>query len=212
VTVLSYQSIRRRLMMRHWQRICVTKRFPGMIQPASLDVQLGDAMWIWSDSEREWLAMGLTGAGCWHLDPDRFYLGVLRQFIRVPRDLLGKLEGKSSRGRDGILVHRAGVFDPGWGGNATLEIDVRRKREPLWPGMPIAQVVFEVLDEPTQMPYGSPELGSHYQGDLGISSSRLTDKPEIPTVPSGLARLGANRTGQSSAARLLGGSLQTPSS
>jgi dCTP deaminase len=178
VTVLSHQSIRRRFEARDRTRICVVPKFRGMIRSASIDVNLGGEMWIWSDSAREWMDMGLHGHGCWYLDPDRFYLGVLQQFIRVPEDLVAKLEGKSSRGRDGIMVHRAGVFEPGWGGFATLEVDVKRRHEPLWPGMSIGHVLFEYLDQPTEMPYGAPELGSLYQGDLSVMPSRLIDRPE----------------------------------
>jgi deoxycytidine triphosphate deaminase len=84
VTVLSYQSIRRRFAARDASRIVVTPKYPGMIQPASFDVQLGEELWTWSESYKEWHNTPLSGHGCWYLEPERFYLGVLRQFIRVP--------------------------------------------------------------------------------------------------------------------------------
>jgi dCTP deaminase len=56
-------------------------------------------------------------------------------------------------------------------------MDVLREDEEVWPGMLIGQFVFEELDEPTEMPYGSPELGSHYQGDIDATESKLVQAP-----------------------------------
>ena len=80
----------------------------------------------------------------------------------------------SSLGRLGLIVHAtAGFIDPGWKGTLTLELNnLTRVPIRLHPGLPIAQLSFMALDQPAERPYGSPELGSHYQGQVAATESR----------------------------------------
>lgn len=176
MATLSDRSLRRRLERLDEWRIVVNPPFKQMVQPASIDVQLGPTMKVWDERTQMFRPMSRIN-GVWTLQPGELYLGVLLQFIRVPTDLVGRLEGKSSLGRIGVQLHRAGILDPGWEGCATTEMDVMRRNEKVWPGMIIGQVVFEELDQPCEVPYGSPELGSHYQGDVVAQESRLKQTP-----------------------------------
>lgn len=85
----------------------------------------------------------------------------------------------SSLGRLGLIVHAtAGFVDPGWKGTLTLEItNLTRVPIILWPGKPIAQLSFMTLDKPAERPYGHPELGSHYHGQVDATESRYEGGP-----------------------------------
>jgi dCTP deaminase len=88
--------------------------------------------------------------------------------------VVARVEGKSSLGRLGLIVHAtAGFVDPGWKGTLTLELNnLTRVPIKLWPGLAIAQLSVMALDRPAERPYGSPELGSHYQGQVAATESR----------------------------------------
>jgi dCTP deaminase-like protein len=85
----------------------------------------------------------------------------------------------SSLGRLGLIVHAtAGFVDPGFAGTLTLEItNLTRIPIILWPGKPIAQLSFMALDRPAERPYGHPELGSHYHGQVAATESRYEGGP-----------------------------------
>src|SRR6187397_2124742 len=99
------------------------------------------------------------------LHPGEFVLGSTLERVRLPDDLVARLEGKSSLGRLGLLIHStAGFIDPGWNGQVTLELsNVSNLPITIYPGMKIGQVSFVQLTEPAESPYGSGELGSKYQ-------------------------------------------------
>lgn len=103
------------------------------------------------------------------LDPDSFALATTVEKITVPSDTVARVEGKSGLGRLGLAVHiTAGFIDPGFSGQITFEMKVLAPWSIiLHPGMKIAQIAFERLDRPCTAPYGSPGLGSHYQGQSG---------------------------------------------
>ena len=113
------------------------------------------------------------------LHPGQFALGTTLERIAVPDDVLGKLEGKSSLGRLGLMIHStAGYIDPGWDGQITLELsNVASLPILLRPGMRIGQISFERMSSPVDLPYGSPELGSHYQGQTGATAGRPLEAP-----------------------------------
>jgi dCTP deaminase len=91
------------------------------------------------------------------------------------------VEGKSSLGRLGLIVHAtAGFVDPGFKGTLTLEItNLTRVPIKLYPGLPIAQLSFMTLDAPAERPYGSEGLGSHYQGQVAATESRYEGRPRV---------------------------------
>ena len=108
------------------------------------------------------------------LHPGEFVLGSTLERITLPDDLVARLEGKSSLGRLGLLIHStAGFIDPGWDGHVTLELsNVANLPVTIYPGMKIGQISFVQLSEPAATPYGSDELGSKYQGQRGPTPSR----------------------------------------
>ena len=108
------------------------------------------------------------------LHPGEFVLGQTLEWTELPNDLVARLEGKSSLGRLGLLIHStAGYVDPGWKGNLTLELsNVANLPITIYRGMKIGQISFMQLSEPTSTPYGSSSLGSKYQGQRGPTPSR----------------------------------------
>ena len=108
------------------------------------------------------------------LQPREFVLAITEEHLELDADVLGRLEGRSSLGRIGIIVHgTAGLFDPGWSGKATLELsNLSRMPVALYPGMRICSFTFEQLSSPSSMPY-SKKPGNKYAGQMGPLASRL---------------------------------------
>jgi dCTP deaminase len=108
------------------------------------------------------------------LHPGEFVLGSTLERVRLPDDLVARLEGKSSLGRLGLLIHStAGFIDPGWDGHVTLELsNVANLPITIYPEMKIGQLSFMELTEAAASPYGSGALGSKYQGQKGPTPSR----------------------------------------
>lgn len=108
------------------------------------------------------------------LHPGEFVLGATAERIGVPDDLVARIEGKSSLGRLGLLIHStAGFIDPGFDGHITLELaNVANLPITIYPGMKIGQVSFLRMTSPAEHPYGSKAAGSKYQGQRGPTPSR----------------------------------------
>ncbi len=186
--ILSDGTIRRLLDA---GRIAIEPLDPTFIQPASVDVRLGDVFlafrrhaatdidpWRANDAlmERVEVAEGQP----FILHPGEFTLGTTLERLTLPDDIVARIEGKSSLGRLGLLIHAtAGFVDPGWSnGQITLELsNVAPLPIRLWPGMKIAQLSFMQMDAPAERPYGHPELGSKYQGQSGPVASKYRDNP-----------------------------------
>src|SRR6185437_9726538 len=108
------------------------------------------------------------------LHPGEFVLGSTLERVALPDDLVARLEGKSSLGRLGLLIHStAGYVDPGWDGFLTLELsNVANLPITLYPGMKIGQISFLTLTEPAEHPYGTKAAGSKYQNQVGPTPSK----------------------------------------
>lgn len=158
------------------------------IQPASVDVHLGSNFRIFKNSSHAYIDPtqaqdGLTESidvepgQTFVLHPGQFALGTTLECIGVGNDILGKLEGKSTLGRLGLMIHStAGYVDPGWRGEITLELsNVATLPIVLHPGMKIGQMSFERMSSPAERPYGSKGLGSHYQGQKGATISHVLE-------------------------------------
>ncbi|HLD71416.1 MAG TPA: dCTP deaminase [Candidatus Peribacteraceae bacterium] len=117
------------------------------------------------------------------VQPGEFVLGVTRETLTVPDDLVVRVEGRSSLGRLGIIVHStAGFVDPGFSGTITLEIsNLNRMPVALYPGMRICQLAFEQMSSPAEMPYNL-KPGSKYQGQVLPEESRLGSDAEFLKV------------------------------
>lgn len=108
------------------------------------------------------------------LQPREFVLAITEETLELDDDVLGRLEGRSSLGRIGIIVHgTAGLFDPGWTGKATLELsNLSRMPVALYPGMRVCSFTFEQLSTPSSMPYRK-KAGNKYAGQTHPLASRL---------------------------------------
>src|SRR4051794_14232181 len=108
------------------------------------------------------------------LHPGEFVLGSTLERVKLPTDLVARLEGKSSLGRLGLLIHStAGFVDAGWNGQLTLELsNVANLPITLYPGMKIGQISFLKMTTPADVPYGSSAVGSKYQHQRGPTPSR----------------------------------------
>jgi dCTP deaminase len=111
--------------------------------------------------------------GAFILHPGEFVLGSTFERVALPDDLVARLEGKSSLGRLGLLIHStAGYVDPGWDGNLTLELsNVANLPIMLYDGMKIGQISFQRLSSPVEVPYGDERIGSKYRGQRDPTAS-----------------------------------------
>jgi dCTP deaminase len=181
-SVLSDGTIRR---LAEEGRIVIEPWEPGLVQPASIDLRLGDSFRVFHNhraaaidlrepptnlTEEVTIDEGVPFV----IHPGEFVLGRTLERVELPDDIVARIEGKSSIGRLGLIVHAtAGFVDPGFQGTLTLEItNLTRIPIKLYAGLPIAQLSFMTLDAPAETPYGSAELGSHYQGQLAATESR----------------------------------------
>jgi dCTP deaminase len=156
-----------------------------MLQPSSIDVRLDRFFRVFnntkythidpSQQQDELTSLVETPAGeQFVLHHGEFVLGSTYEMVTLPDDLAGRLEGKSSLGRLGLLTHStAGFIDPGFSGHITLELsNVANLPITLHPGMKIGQLCLFKLSSPAEHPYGSKQAGSRYQGQRGPTPSR----------------------------------------
>lgn len=157
---------------------------PGAIQPASIDLRLGDEFRVWPSRDpidpREPQAMALLRAEPGEhflLRAGGFALAHTMETVALPANISGRYEGKSSTARLGLASHVTGAFiDPGFSGQITLELANLSGRDiMLWPGMPIGQLACTYLSTPARSPYG-PARGSHYHGQQGATESRVHEQ------------------------------------
>ncbi|MCE7005223.1 dCTP deaminase [Kibdelosporangium philippinense] len=158
---------------------------PAMLQPSSIDVRLDRFFRVFDNTKYTHIDPALQqdeltslveqqGEDPFVLHPGEFVLGSTYEFVTLPDDLAGRLEGKSSLGRLGLLTHStAGFIDPGFSGHITLELsNVANLPITLWPGMKIGQLCLFRLSSAAEHPYGSTKAGSRYQGQRGPTPSR----------------------------------------
>ena len=163
---------------------------PDRVQPASVDLRLGDSFRVFHNHRAAAIDLRdpptnlteevvLAGDDPFVIHPGEFALGRTQEYVEIPDDIVSRIEGKSSLGRLGLIVHAtAGFVDPGFKGTLTLEItNLTRVPIVLWPGKPIAQLSFMTLDRPAERPYGHPDLGSHYQSQVDATESRYEGGP-----------------------------------
>ncbi|QBJ95987.1 dCTP deaminase [Rhodococcus sp. ABRD24] len=166
-----------------------------MVQPSSVDVRLDSLFRVFNNTKYTHIDPALRqdelttlvepAAGePFVLHPGEFVLGSTLEVCSLPDDLAGRLEGKSSLGRLGLLTHStAGFIDPGFSGHITLELsNVANLPITLWPGMKIGQLCLLRLTSAAEHPYGSSAAGSKYQGQRGPTPSRAY--LNFPTHPS----------------------------
>ena len=180
--ILSDHTIREQLAA---GRIGIEPLADGGIQPSSVDLRLDRYFRVFRnhtlgciDVKQDLGAltdlMEIDPDGVFILHPGEFVLGCTLEQVTLPDDLVGRLEGKSSLGRLGLLIHStAGFVDAGWQGQLTLELsNVANLPITLYPGMKIGQISFIAMSTPADNPYGSRAVGSKYQGQVGPIPSR----------------------------------------
>ena len=166
-------------------RVKVEPFTEAMVQPSSVDVRLDRFFRVFEnhkysvidpsteqpDLTRE---VAVTADEFFILHPGEFVLASTYEVITLPDDIAGRLEGKSSLGRLGLLTHStAGFIDPGFSGHITLELsNVANLPVKLFPGMKIGQLCLIKLSSPAEHPYGSAVYGSRYQGQRGPTPSK----------------------------------------
>jgi dCTP deaminase len=179
----------------------------ALLQPSSVDVRVDRYFRVFRNNlypfidvkqaQEDLTELVEVGAEPFILHPGEFVLGSTLERVRLPDDLVGRLEGKSSLGRLGLLIHStAGFIDPGFDGHVTLELsNVANLPITIYAGMKIGQLSFVQLSEPAGAPYGSGALGSKYQGQQGPTPSRywqnFAGPPPAEASPGTAAPLGA---------------------
>ena len=158
---------------------------PQMVQPSSVDVRIDKYFRVFENHRYPHIDPAIqqpdltrevepAGDEPFILHPGEFVLASTYEVITLPDDVAGRLEGKSSLGRLGLLTHStAGWIDPGFSGHVTLELsNVATLPIKLWPGMKIGQLCLFRTSSPSEHPYGSTVYGSRYQGQRGPTPSR----------------------------------------
>ncbi len=185
--VLSDRDIRQRVRDKDREKRLQVKPFrDNCVQPSSVDLHLGSDFLIFDshsqslidtrkDQKRLMKRIEIKRDEPLIIHPREFVLGTTIEWVRIPVDLVARLEGKSSLGRIGIVIHStAGYVDPGFEGQLTLEIsNLSNLPIALYKGMKICQISFIQMTSPAQYPYGHKKVKSHYQGQKGTVSSNL---------------------------------------
>ncbi len=174
MAVLSDRDIRAALEAR---RIRIDPYDPESLQPSSVDLHLDREFRVFRSNRYAYIdvripqpdlteLIRIENDAPFILHPGEFVLGQTLEWVELSDDLVARLEGKSSLGRLGLLIHStAGYVDPGWKGTLTLELsNVANLPITLYCGMKIGQISFFRMTSPVERPYGSPSLKSKYQG------------------------------------------------
>jgi dCTP deaminase len=180
--ILSDRTIREELAA---GRIVIEPFEPSYVQPSSVDLRLDRLFRVFRNHTTPYIdpklpqedlteLVEVEGEEPFVLHPGEFALGSTLERVALPSDLVARLEGKSSLGRLGLLIHStAGFVDAGWDGHLTLELsNVATLPIALYPGMKIGQISFLRMTTPADVPYGADAVGSKYQGQRGPTPSR----------------------------------------
>jgi dCTP deaminase len=159
---------------------------PSLVQPSSVDIRCDHRFRVFENHRYPHIdpkapqsdlttEVKASDSDPFILHPGEFVLGTTLETIGLGDDVVARLEGKSSLGRLGLLIHStAGFIDPGFHGQVTLELsNVANLPITIYPGMKIGQISFYEMTTAADHPYGSPELGSKYQGQTGPTASRM---------------------------------------
>ena len=170
-------------------RVVLDPYDPIMVQPSSVDVRIDKYFRVFENHRYPHIDPAIEQPDLTRLvepavdepfilHPGEFVLASTYEVITLPDDVAGRLEGKSSLGRLGLLTHStAGWIDPGFSGHVTLELsNVATLPIKLWPGMKIGQLCLFRTSSPSEFPYGSSVYGSRYQGQRGPTPSRSWQK------------------------------------
>jgi dCTP deaminase len=188
--ILSDRSIREQIEL---GRIEIDPWDERYLQPSSVDLHVDRTFRVFRNNRYPYIdvkrqqeelteLLEVEGDTPFILHPGEFVLGSTAERVRLPNDLVARLEGKSSLGRLGLLIHStAGYVDPGWDGYLTLELsNVANLPITIYPGMKIGQISFFRLTTEADVPYGSKRAGSKYQNQRGPTASRFFEEFAAP--------------------------------
>lgn len=180
--ILSDRTIREELAA---GRIVIEPLAEGSVQPSSVDLHVDRYFRVFRNDTTPFIdpkepqedlteLVEVADGRSFILHPGEFVLGSTLERVALPDDLVARLEGKSSLGRLGLLIHStAGFVDAGWDGHLTLELsNVANLPIAIYPGMKIGQISFLRMTTAADSPYGSARTGSKYQGQRGPTPSR----------------------------------------
>ena len=183
MTVLSDRTIKEELAA---GRLVIDPLDENDVQPASVDLHLDRVFRIFRVTRRPYVdvrqpmedlteLVSIEDDEPFIVQPGSFVLGSTLETVTLPDDIVARVDGRSSLGRLGLLVHAtAGYVDPGWMGKLTLELSNQSQMPiALCYGMKISQISFLRLSTPVERPYGSEGLASKYQGQTGPTPSRI---------------------------------------
>ena len=165
-------------------RIVIKPYEEKCVQPSTYDLHLEDRLLVFDNYEAGEIdvkkrvdvsrMVKIKDEG-FVLHPGEFILGSTLEYIELPRNLAGQLEGKSSLGRLGLIIHAtAGYVDPGWKGQLTVEMsNISRLPIRIYGGMKAAQICFMKMTREVEIPYGDKRLGSKYFGQKGPTVSKV---------------------------------------
>ncbi|MBI2175764.1 dCTP deaminase [Candidatus Woesearchaeota archaeon] len=170
-------------------KIVISPYFEDCVQPSSIDVHLDGKFLLFNKAQHAVIDVRqkqddlmrqaeIKEGEPFILHPGEFVLGSTLEFVKMPNDIAGRIEGKSSLGRLGLLIHStAGYIDAGFEGNLTLELsNVSPLPITLYYKMKIGQISFTQMTTPVDKPYGSKGLGSHYQGQKVPVASKFYEE------------------------------------
>ncbi len=164
------------------------------IQPSSVDMRLGNEFKVFKvvrkpyidpkdpEDVASYMESTIVNPGeAFIIHPNEFALATTNEYVKVPDNLVARVEGRSSMGRLGVTMHvTAGFIDPGFEGKITLEIsNIGAMPVALYPGQRVCQIVFETMTTPSEIPYGHPTRNSKYMGQVKPESSRIKQDYEL---------------------------------
>jgi dCTP deaminase len=158
------------------------------IQPSSVDLRIGNEFKTFKIIRKPFIdpkdstdissymgSVYIPDEESFIIHPNEFALATTYETVKVPNDLVARVEGRSSMGRLGITMHvTAGYIDPGFEGKITLEIsNIGKMPVALYPSQRVCQIVFETMTSPSEKPYGHTDRDSKYMGQVRPESSRI---------------------------------------
>lgn len=164
------------------------------IQPSSVDMRLGNEFKVFKVIRKPYIdpkdpedvasymeSTVVEPGEAFIIHPNEFALATTNEYVKVPDNLVARVEGRSSMGRLGVTMHvTAGFIDPGFEGKITLEIsNIGAMPVALYPGQRVCQIVFETMTTPSEIPYGHPTRNSKYMGQVKPESSRIKQDYEL---------------------------------
>ncbi|MDR3290893.1 MAG: dCTP deaminase [Methanobrevibacter sp.] len=187
MTILSDKDIKKYL---NSKKIVIEplKDFEKQIQPSSVDLRIGNEFKSFKIVRKPFIdpkdsidlssymeSVNIPDGDSFIIHPNEFALATTHETVKIPNDLVARVEGRSSMGRLGVTMHvTAGYIDPGFEGRITLEIsNIGKIPVALYPGQRVCQIVFETMTSPSEKPYGHPERDSKYMGQISPEISRI---------------------------------------